>query len=242
MAGANPVRVLVTGFGPFPGVPHNASETLVRLLAMQAAFRTAEIELSTAVLPVSWATAHEATKSAVATFAPDAVLHFGVSRRATAFEIESRAVNISGPRPDAHGHTLPPMPLVRAGAPHLTPTLAPLHLIRALRRANVPAELSRNAGRYLCNALYYRSLAREGDGGPLAAFIHMPVLGDPSLRPRITITEAVDAARILVQAAAEAVLRAKRQTARHGRSRHGNGSQTFHRDGWSGRAVWRERG
>jgi pyroglutamyl-peptidase len=242
MKRAYPIRVLVTGFGPFPGVPHNASETLVRLLATQASFRANGIEVSTAVLPVTWESAHKAASSAVAAFAPDAVLHFGVSRRATAFEIESRAVNMCGQRPDAHGRIAPPMPLVRAGKPLLAPTLAPLHLIRALRRANVPAELSRNAGRYLCNALYYRSLAREGDGGPLAAFIHMPVLGDPSLRSRITMTQAVDAARILVQAAAEAVLSAKRQTARQGRRRYRDGSQTFHRLGRSGGPVRRERG
>ncbi|MBT3071041.1 hypothetical protein KKP04_09180 [Rhodomicrobium sp. Az07] len=242
MTNANPVRVLVTGFGPFPGVPRNASETLVHNLALRAEPCTEGIALSTAVLPVCWATAHEAETAAVAAFAPDAVLHFGVSRRAAVFEIESRAVNICGQRPDAHGRISPLAPLVRAGAPLLTPTLAPLHLIRALRRANVPVQLSRNAGRYLCNALFYRSLAREGDGGPLAAFIHMPIMEDLSTRSRITMTEAVDAARILVQAAAEAVLRAKRQTARHSRSRNGNGSQTFHRNGRSGGAVRRECG
>jgi len=238
----SPVRVLVTGFGPFPGVPYNASETLVRALAGQFARRTRGVEISSAVLPVSWGSASAAANKAVAACAPHAVLHFGVSRRATTFEIESRAVNMCGPRPDAHGRAVPPMPVVRAAAPLLMPSLPPLHLVRALRLSGFSAELSRNAGRYLCNALYYSSLVREAEGGSLAAFIHMPVLGDPAARACITMTEAVDAARILVQAAAEAVLRAKQQEARYGRRPHGHGSQAFHRDGRSGGAVRRERG
>jgi pyroglutamyl-peptidase len=45
----------------------------------------------------------------------------------------------------------------------------------------VPALLSRDAGRYLCNYAYWRALERSRDGRPLVQFVHIPGV---SLGPR----------------------------------------------------------
>ena len=68
---------------------------------------------------------------AAARFQPHAILHFGVSKRAFGFEIETRAFNMSGPREDRAGAVRPEQPLVQKGKPVLMSTLPPLDLLGA---------------------------------------------------------------------------------------------------------------
>ncbi len=203
------VRVLVTGFGPFPGMPHNASASLVRALALSA--QIPGIELFSEVIPVKWADAGTAAGNAIARVEPHAILHFGVSKRVTGFEIETRAFNTSGPKQDHAGLVRPASPLDRSGMPVLFATMPPAVLLRALRRGGFPAQLSRNAGRYLCNALFYWSLAGAVSSGKLVSFIHIPAhTADANAEPRFSLKDATEGAHVLVRASAQAVLCARR--------------------------------
>ena len=232
------VRVLVTGFGPFPGIPHNASTSVA--LALEDSPVTPGVDIATAIIPVVWATARLAARKAVARFRPHAVLHFGVSKRASGFEIETRAFNMSGRKEDQAGMVRRANALVRAGKPVLTPTLPPLDLVRALRKDGFPAALSEDPGRYLCNALFYWSLYEGESDGRLVSFVHMPAIGaEAEVRPRLTMEEAVAGARILVRASAEAVLRAKQDELSQRGEIIGHGSQTLH---WNGRSGCIARG
>jgi pyroglutamyl-peptidase len=223
------VRVLVTGFGPFPGIPHNASASLT--LALENWPAAPGLEVATAIIPVVWDSARAATRQAVARFRPHAVLHFGVSRQASGFEIETRALNMSGPKEDHAGVVRPDKPLVHAGKPFLMSTLPPHDLVGALTKDGLPAALSEDAGRYLCNALFYWSLYDSETDGRLVSFVHMPALGAvPGVEPRLTMEEAVAGARILVRASAEAVLRAKRNGQSQRGESIGHGSETLHRN------------
>ncbi len=204
------VRVLVTGFGPYPGVPHNASASLVSALAQSA--KMPGIELFTEVVPVKWADAGTAAREAIAGVEPHAILHFGVSKRVTGFEIETRAVNISGPKQDHAGVVRPRSPLDRSGMPVLFATMPPPVLLRALRRGGFQAQLSRNAGRYLCNALFYWSLAEAGSSGRIVSFVHIPALdGNANVEPRFSLKDAAAGAQVLVRASAQAVLFARQK-------------------------------
>jgi pyroglutamyl-peptidase len=209
LKGRVPLRVLVTGFGPFPGVEQNASASVVRALALSGP--PAGIELFAEVIPVEWTEARAAARRAIATAQPHAILHFGVAKRATGFEIETRAVNMSGPKQDRAGVARPGRRLAHSGAPILQPALPPATLLRALRLAGFPAQLSRNAGRYLCNALYYWSLTDAAATGALVSFIHLPAIGiEPAPKTCLTLEEAAAAAHVLVRACAQAVLCARR--------------------------------
>ncbi len=64
LKGRPPVRVLVTGFGPFPGVEQNASASVVRALALSGALPG--IELFAEVIPVEWTQARAAARHAIA--------------------------------------------------------------------------------------------------------------------------------------------------------------------------------
>ncbi|KAB2913721.1 MAG: pyroglutamyl-peptidase I [Hyphomicrobiaceae bacterium] len=167
--------VVVTGFGPFPGVPVNATMRLVPELAQVALSAFPDVRIVTEVLATEWLSAPQRLERLLADIAPDIVLHFGVSSRARGFEIETRARNICQASPDATG-VLPPAPAVRpGGADAMAASLPVQHLVARLRRRGIAAFVSRNAGAYLCNALLYHSLCCAGRApGRRVGFIHIP--------------------------------------------------------------------
>ncbi len=172
------VTVLVTGFGPFPEVPFNASATLVAALAETMRIAEPRARLFTAMLPTDWRQAPAEAMALIDRLRPDVVLHFGVSRRAEGFEIETRAVNAARPAPDCTGR-LPRGYHVRPGGPPVLASRLPATLlVRKLRAAGIAAAPSRDAGRYICNAVLYQTLFRAAALAqpPLAGFIHIPAL------------------------------------------------------------------
>src|SRR6516165_7790720 len=93
-----PIRLLVTGFGPFPGVEHNASASLAD--AVGDAAPLPGIKVFAKVIPAIWTAALGSVGEAIGAHEPDAILHFGVAKRARGFEIERRASNLCGAKPD----------------------------------------------------------------------------------------------------------------------------------------------
>lgn len=233
-----PVRVLATGFGPFPGIPRNASALLVQSLAQCPALPG--IQLSTEIFPVAWTEAKAVSEEAISKHKPHAILHFGVAKRATGFEIETRAFNISNVKEDHGGVVRPPVALIPSGMHILRATLPPFALLGALKRSGYPALLSRDAGRYLCNATLYWSLARANTAGPLVTFVHLPALGTPTeVKPRLTMDETIAGARVLIRTSAEAVLRAMREKSGQLKGSNGHGSQALYGNRRGGnRLVW----
>ena len=172
------IRILVTGFGPFPGVPFNASSSLVEHLAETPTRSVPRAAIFSATLPTDWRRAALESRHLVRRFDPDVILHFGVSRRCTGFEVETRACNLASLFLDhagraSHGRT------VRRGAPPLLKATLPAPLlVQRLRLAGLPAALSSDPGRYLCNAVLYETLlhSRGRKPAPLVGFIHIPAL------------------------------------------------------------------
>jgi pyroglutamyl-peptidase len=182
--------VLITGFGPFPGVPVNATMLLVPELARAAAKQFPGVRIATEVLATEWAAAPRRLHDLLSEISPDIVLHFGVSPRARGLEVEARARNVCTQAPDAAG-ILPPGAAIRdGGAELLFATLPVQHIVARLRRRGIPAFVSRDAGGYLCNATLYHSLiaAREA-AGRRVGFVHVPAVlgrtGGGAGRPRV---------------------------------------------------------
>jgi pyroglutamyl-peptidase len=176
------IRILVTGFGPFPGVPFNASSVLVEQLAETEPRSVPRAMIFSAILPSDWNLAADLSRRLVTRFEPDVILHFGVSRRCTGFEVETQARNLVSPFLD-HAGRAPVGRTVRRGAPPmLKATLPAPLLVQRLRLAGLPAVLSSDAGRYLCNAVLYETLLhiRDRKPAPLVGFIHIPALPSES--------------------------------------------------------------
>jgi pyroglutamyl-peptidase len=87
--------------------------------------------------------------------------------------------------PDAHG-SVPARATIAAGAPpSLRGRAAFSRLLAAARMTRVRTKLSRDAGTYLCNYVYWRALeaAAQPSGPRRAVFIHVPPVGQAP-RPR----------------------------------------------------------
>jgi pyroglutamyl-peptidase len=175
------MRVLLIGFGPFPGAPLNPSALLVKSLARRRRPAFAEVVRTTHVFATTYAAVDRDLPKLLAA-GPDIVLMFGVAGRRRHLCIETRARNaISLLFPDASGYR-PRQGIIAPGEPAALRSAAPFaRLLGAVRASTVPALLSRDAGRYLCNYAYWRALERSRDGRPLVQFVHIPGV---SLGPR----------------------------------------------------------
>jgi pyroglutamyl-peptidase len=174
-SGSGATRALITAFGPFPGVPVNASMPLLAELAARAPRLFPGLHLTTAVIATDWLAAPQRLDRLFAESRPDVALHFGVSPRARGFELELRARNACSAVPDASG-ALPPADKCDAeGAEHLPVSLPVRYIAQRLRQLGIPAFVSRDAGAYLCNAALYHSL-RLARAAPRrrVGFIHIP--------------------------------------------------------------------
>lgn len=168
--------VLLTAFGPFPGVPVNATMRLVPELAERAALAFPDVRFVTELLATEWLAAPRRMAAVIAELKPDLILHFGVSSRARGFEVEQRAHNACRSMPDAAGFFPRAETLSDGGAKVLRTSLPVPHLVLALKRRGIPAYASRDAGAYLCNAVLYHSLqiAAERLRDCRVGFVHVP--------------------------------------------------------------------
>jgi pyroglutamyl-peptidase len=173
------VRVAVAGFGPFPGVPNNPSGEIVRALGRMRRFRAANILLDTAIFETAYGAAESALDKLIAA-KPDAVVLFGVAGNAKHIRVETVARNrASLLHPDHARFTPSSRKLSSEGADRLGVRGPAMRMRAAIRATGASAELSVNAGSYLCNAVFYRALdaTREMSPAPLTFFIHVPPLG-----------------------------------------------------------------
>ncbi|MET4385746.1 pyroglutamyl-peptidase [Bradyrhizobium sp. F1.4.3] len=210
------LRILLTGFGPFPGAPYNPTQPLVARLARLRRPALDDVEMANHIFPVTYAAVDRQLPEVLAVHRPDALLMFGLAARTSYLRIETRARNaVTMLWPDA-ANTRSSKRGIAANADAMMFGPHTARLLRAARLTGIDARPSRDAGAYLCNYLSWRAIENAKAGGPkLAAFIHIPLLarGGAVRRkgaPRITLEELVDAG--------EAMLMEMVQQARKGRT------------------------
>ena len=219
MAQVSGLRVLITGFGPFPGAPYNPTEPLVTRLTRLRRPALADVELSSHIFPVTYRAVDQELPGLLAKLRPQALLMFGLAARSAHVRIETRARNaVTLLWPDAAQARL------RKGSIGLGPdamTFGPhtAKLLRAARATGIDARPSRDAGAYLCNYLSWRAIEAAGtdDHLQMAAFVHIPLLASSgaSLRKgtgRITLEQLVDAGEALLMEMVKQARRSARET------------------------------
>ncbi len=169
-------RILITGFGPFPGAPSNPTMMIVRHLLRSHHPRFRGTDLLGHVLPTQWDVLAGFGET-IRLFQPDAVLMFGLAGRRRHITPEVRAVNhASMLRLDAAGKRPAKRQLAIGGTGFRKSTIDPARMVTAMRGKALPAKVSQDAGDYLCNALLWTAL----ETGVPAIFVHVP-------RPRRTM-------------------------------------------------------
>ncbi|QKV18387.1 pyroglutamyl-peptidase I [Oricola thermophila] len=175
------VRLLVTGFEPFPGAPVNPTERLVRHFENEPPLADEDVACRFAVLPVDYGQAIPALERVSAVFRPHVAVHFGLAREARGFRLERRArTGIGADIPDNAGNR-PGRCEIRAGRGHV-PSGLPLNAMEAaLRDAGHAVEWSDDAGGYLCNYVFFHSAAGLCRGLETArsGFVHVGPVAMP---------------------------------------------------------------
>ncbi|OAF10432.1 peptidase C15 [Bradyrhizobium centrolobii] len=198
------LRILLTGFGPFPGAPYNPTQPLVARLARLRRPALDDVAIASHIFPVTYAAVDRQLPELLAKVKPDALLMFGLAARTPYLRIETRARNaVTMLWPDA-ANTRSRKRAIAANADAMMFGPHTARLLRAARLTGIDARSSRDAGAYLCNYLSWRAVEHVNAGGPrLAAFIHIPLLARSGAvrrkgAPRITLEELVDAGEAML--------------------------------------------
>ncbi len=178
-----PDWALVTGFGPFAGVEANPTQRLAEQLD---GLNLGAVRVSGHVLDVSFARAPLQLRGLVESGWPRFLVHFGVATTADHIRIETQAVNLAAPEVQDVDDRQPENTPVHGAFPlgqHLPTKVPAQDLVDHLNAAGLPARLSDDAGRYVCNALYFHSLAalHKAEAQAPCIFVHLPpVESDPT--------------------------------------------------------------
>jgi len=215
---SKPLRLLITGFGPFPGAPFNPTEPLVaRLLRLRRpAFY--DVEMTGHIFPVTYRDVDSQLPDLLVSQRPHALLMFGLATRTSFVRVETRARNaVTTLWPDA-GRAKPGKGSIAGNRDALAFGPHAQKLLRAAAATGVDVRASRDAGSYLCNYLSWRAIeATEHEGGPhLAAFVHVPLVArdqspHASVRGRITLGQLVDAGEALLLELVKLTRQARRE-------------------------------
>jgi pyroglutamyl-peptidase len=199
------VRILITGFGPFPGAPHNPTQPLVARLLRLRRPALGDVELSGHIFPVTYRAVDRQLPDMLTKHRPQALLMFGLASRTPHVRIETRARNaVTTLWPDAD-HTRVRKGSIAGDADAMTFGPHTARLLRAAVGTGIDARPSRDAGNYLCNYLSWRAIeATCAVSGPrLAAFVHVPPLARGARQRkgtahRVTLEELVDAGEAML--------------------------------------------
>jgi pyroglutamyl-peptidase len=202
-------KILVTGFGPFPGVPKNPSAEVARFLSRSK--RVARFaRVHAAVIPTIYAEIAKLPRL-IEKEKPDAILMFGLASRTPWLRIETFGRNRASLFHADAARRKAGQVLVR-GKPDVLPLRAPVQrLLQAAHSTGADARLSRDAGGYVCNAAIFHALAAAKAKKPLAAFVHIPAPRGRARRRRGFVPVPTMAT---IKRAAEAILIALAQAAK----------------------------
>ena len=197
------LRILMTGFGPFPGAPFNPTMKLVERLMHLRRPAFDDVEFSRHIFHVTYATVDRELPQLLKKHRPHALLMFGLADRTSFLRVETRARNaVTTIFPDADGTRVGKGSIAAdADAMMFGPHTA--KLLRAALSTGIDARTSRDAGAYLCNYLSWRAIeaTQQGNGPQLAAFIHIPLLahdGAARVPGGVTLEGLVDAGEAML--------------------------------------------
>ncbi|MBZ0135938.1 MAG: hypothetical protein K8I27_06155 [Planctomycetes bacterium] len=169
-------RILLSGFEPFGAFATNPSWD-----ALKHAFDTGLLpaDAHTVRLPVSYDATFKAFATSVDAVKPEAAISFGLhgglqGRESGAIYIETTARNRDGAnKPDNTGVQRGAAAIIADAPASLAATFPANALLEALQQAGFNAQLSDDAGSYLCNHLFYRALHAYKGRFPYG-FVHVP--------------------------------------------------------------------
>ncbi len=168
------MKILLTGFEPFGGEEINPSWMAVKSIADTLA----SDDIFPLLLPVEYYKSVDAAINAVNVFGPDVILSVGQAGGRTCVNFENVAVNIAdSDTPDNAGVIIHTVNRIN-GPDRLYSTLPLAEMAEAVNKRGFPVKISQNAGRFVCNHVFYGILNYISDHklDIKAGFAHVPYI------------------------------------------------------------------
>ncbi len=193
------MKILLTGFEPFGGEKINPSWMAVKAIAdTQYSF-----DIFPLLLPVEYYKSVDAVINTINSFEPDVVLSVGQAGGRTCVNFENVAVNIADSDTADNAGVILHTVNCKNGPDRLYSTLPLTEMAKAVNSMGFPVKISQNAGRFVCNHVFYGVLNYISDNKPdiIAGFAHVPYIPEQTVkmpdRPSMSlenITECIIAA------------------------------------------------
>jgi len=171
--------LLLTYFGPFPGVPVNPTVELAEGAQRLLTRMRPDLNVITRELPVSYDGSSAALRAALQEVQPDALISLGVAVGRDVVSLEQVAINLdSAGIEDNDGDRRCDEPIVPDGREAYFSSLPVRASFERLRAAGEPVEISYTAGTYVCNHVFYEGqrISRELGLSIPAGFVHVPAI------------------------------------------------------------------
>jgi len=169
-------KVLLTAFEPFGGRDQNPSLEVQKCLLRKS---IKGLSIKALKLPVTRKRSCRTVLSAIQQWQPDVVLMMGEAAGRASISLEQVALNIEEVSRNRSKVGLAKQRQIEVDGPcAYFSTLPNEQLARSLATRSIPAELSHDAGLYICNRLFYkvRHFLETQEYSGKAGFIHLPLL------------------------------------------------------------------
>ena len=192
------MKIIVTGFDPFGGEKINPSIECVKALP-----EIEGVELIRLELPTVFKESAKRLNEVINDVKPDAVLSVGQAGGRPGITMERIAINVDDARiPD----NISQQPIDEAiqldGEAAYFTTLPIKRIVKAIREAGIPAEVSNSAGTFVCNHIMYQALfaATKADKPFKAGFMHIPFIPEQTTdKPSLPLEESTKAVQIAIE-------------------------------------------
>jgi len=174
-------RIVLTGFGPFPGVPKNPTETLLGMI--QKEIKRDDVEFDVFEVSAKGSTEQLERLRKIAD-AETIWIHLGVNMGIHRFNLEEKAYNCANFRcPDQRGALLKNEKIVKTDSDAMKTSLPLEDICGQMVSLGHDVTISQDAGRYLCNYVYMKSLyyCRKKYSHGKCVFVHVPSFRSISL-------------------------------------------------------------
>ncbi|PFH09463.1 pyroglutamyl-peptidase [Collimonas sp. PA-H2] len=197
--------ILLTGFEPFEQEPLNPSWEAVRALD---GWQCEGARVVARQLPCVFGTALQTLDELLAEFKPMLVLCVGQAGGRSQLSLERVAINVDDARiADNAGRQPIDQPICGDGPAAYFSTLPIKGMVKAMRAAGAPAEVSQTAGTFVCNHVFYglmHSLAQQAPA-VRGGFLHIPYIPSQAARhpgqPSLALDTVIDGLRAALQSA-----------------------------------------
>ena len=177
------MKILVTGFDPFGGESVNpAIESVKRLPA-----RIGDVEIIKLEVPTVCGKSIQVIREKIRECDPDVILSVGQAGGRSAVSVERVGINVTDCGiPDNEGNQPVDEPVFADGPDAYFSTLPVKAMVKKIREAGLPAEVSNTAGTFICNHVLYgiRYVCEHEFPGKRSGFIHIPFMPEQTVNKR----------------------------------------------------------